>query len=359
MATAERYAFNPDYAIPPGATLKEVLESRGISQAELATRMGMADKTISQIINGIAPISFDTAYKLELVLGIAASFWNRLELAYRERLTLADETQKLNADVSWLKEVPVKELVERRLIEPTNDKAVLVRRLLEFFGVSSVEAWRGVLAGSAIQFRGGRSHSKYPGYVAAWRRIGVLQAQEIQTEPFDAQEFYKALDLVRSLTTRHAKTWFTELTSICAKAGVCVVLTKEIPRASVSGSARWLTKDKALIQLSLKYKSDDQIWFSFFHEAGHILNHGKKDLFVDYGFCEDDPLEKEANAFARNMLIPPEFEKHLPHLTNNARVRKFASDIGVAPGIVVGRLHHDELVPRHKFHELIARVDWE
>jgi addiction module HigA family antidote len=359
MATAERYAFNPDYAIPPGATLKEVLDSKGISQAELAIRMGMADKTISQIINGIAPISFDTAYKLELVLGIAASFWNRLELAYRERLTLADETQKLNAHVAWLKELPVKELVQRHLVEPTNDKAVMVRRLLEFFGVSSVEAWRGVLAGAAIQFRGGKSHSKYPGYVAAWRRIGVLQAQEIQTEAFDAQDFGKALDSVRAVTMRPATKWFTELTSICAKAGVCVVLTKEIPRASVSGSARWLTKDKALIQLSLKYKSDDQIWFSFFHEAGHILNHGKKDLFVDYGYSEDDALEREANDFARNKLIPPEFEKYLPHLTNSARIRKFASDIGVSPGIVVGRLHHDQLAPRHKFQDLIARVDWE
>ena len=358
MATAARYAFNPDYATPPGATLKEVLESKGISQAELATRMGMADKTISQIINGIAPISFDTAYKLELVLGIAASFWNRLELAYREKLTLAEETQKLKADIAWLKEVPVKELIERRLVEPADDKAVLVRRLLEFFGVSSVDAWRGVLAGSAIQFRGGKAHVKLPGYVAAWRRIGVLQAQNISTEQFDAQEFVKALGAVRLLTMQPATKWFAELTSICARAGVAVVLTREIPRASISGAARWLTKDKALIQLSLKYKSDDQIWFSFFHEAGHILKHGKKDLFVDYGYSEDDPLEREANEFARNTLIPSEFARHLPHLTNGARIRKFASDIGIAPGIVVGRLHHDQLAPHHKFHDLIAKVDW-
>jgi addiction module HigA family antidote len=359
MATDKRYAFNPDYALPPGATLKEVLESKGISQSELATRMGMADKTISQIINGVAPVTFDTAYKLELVLGIPASFWNRMELAYREKATLVAETEKLKADVAWLKEVPVKELVERQCIAPTDDKALLVRRLLEFFGVSSVDAWRGVLAGAAIQFRGGEAQDKYPGFVAAWRRIGVLQAQRIETEKFDAQEFGKALAAARSLTMQPASKWFTELTALCAAAGVAVVLTKEIPRASISGAARWLNKDKALIQLSLKYKSDDQIWFTFFHEACHILKHGKKEVFVDYGYSEEDELEREANEFARNTLIPPEFSRHLPHLNSAARIRKFANDIGVSPGLGVGRLHHDQLVPRTKFHELKARVDWE
>ena len=303
MATQDRYPFNPDYAIAPGATLKESLESKGISQAELAARMGMADKTISQIINGIAPISFDTAYKLELVLGIPASFWNRLESAYREKLTLAEETGKLKADSEWLKELPVKELIERQYVEPTDDKAVLVRRLLEFFGVGSVDAWRAVLGGAVIQFRGGESHLKYPGYVAAWRRIGVLQAQQIETEKFDAQEFGKVIAAARELTTRPDSSWFTNLTTMCATAGVAVVLTKEIPRASISGAARWLTKDKALIQLSLKYKADDQFWFTFFHEAAHILKHGKKEVFVDYGFSEDDILSAKQTSLQETCLF--------------------------------------------------------
>ena len=123
MAAAKRYAFNPDYATPPGATLKEMLEESGMAQSELATRMGMAEKTVSQIINGVAPISFDTAYKLEMVLGTPAHFWNRLEQAYREKATLSAEMRELKADIAWLEEVPVKELVERDLVEDTKDKA--------------------------------------------------------------------------------------------------------------------------------------------------------------------------------------------------------------------------------------------
>ncbi len=312
MATAKKYAFAPDYAIAPGATLKEVLETKGISQSDLAARMGMADKTISQIINGIAPISFDTAYKLELVLGISASFWNHLELAYREKLTFAEETEKLKADIDWLKEIPVAELIERQYVKPSSDKSILVRESLEFFGVSSVDAWRNVLANSVVQFRGGESHDKHPGYVAAWRRLGVLDAREIKTEPFNAQDFVRALRDVRRMTTKPTSEWVVAMPLACAAAGVAVVLTPEIPKASISGAARWLTKDKALIQLSLKYKTDDQFWFTFFHEACHILKHGKKQAFVDYGYSNVDDDEREANEFARDFLIPHEYAHRLP-----------------------------------------------
>lgn len=359
MATAEQYKFDPDYVSPPGATLKEVLESMGISQSDLAARMGMTDKTISQIINGIAPITVDTAYKLELVLGIPASFWNRLELAYRERLTHIEETSKLQADIAWLKEVPVAELVERGFVEPSKDKLGLVRQLLEFFGVSSVEAWRNVLRDSEIQYRGGAAHKKYPGYVAAWRRIGVLQAQEVATEPFDAQEFIKALKKVRSMTTTTASEWTEAMPPVCAAAGVAVVLTPEIPGASISGAARWLTKDKALIQVSLKYKTDDQIWFSFFHEAGHILKHGKKQVFIDYGYSNDDAAEREANEFARDFLIPPEYAHRLPQLVRNRTlVKEFATELRISPGIVVGRLQHDGLLYPSAFNNLKRKFEW-
>jgi addiction module HigA family antidote len=358
MATAKQHKFNPDYAAPPGDTLREVLEERGMAQSELAERMGMADKTISQIMNGIAPITVDTAYKLELVLGIPATFWNRMELAYRELQTKVEETEKLESEIAWLKEVPVKELIEREQIQPTKDKSLLVRQMLEFFGVSSVEAWRTVLKGAAVQFRGGEAHDRYPGYVAAWRRLGVLAAQEIKTEPFNAQEFMAALQKARGVTTEPADSWEARLVELCAPAGVAVVLTPEIPKASVSGAARWIG-DKAVIQLSLKYKTDDQFWFSFYHEAGHILKHGKKRVFVDYGYSNDDEEEREANEFARDILIPKRYASRLPLLVKSrALIKAFAQEIGIAPGIVVGRLQHDKIIYPAAYSDLKEKIEW-
>jgi addiction module HigA family antidote len=358
MATTE-HAFQPDYATPPGTTLKEVLEERGLSQSDFAARMGMAEKTVSQIINGIAPITVETAYKLELVLGIPASFWNRMELAYREYLTRVEEATKLEADISWLKELPVAELIKRKCISATPDKSHLVRQLLEFFGVSSVQAWRDVLSRSAVQFRGGEAHQKHPGYVAAWRRLGVLSAQDLETAQFNAQEFLRVLRAVRAMSTKSARDWSVEIKTVCAAAGVAVALIKEIPNAAVSGAARWLTKDKAMIQVSLKYGTDDQFWFTFFHECGHILKHGKRQSFIDYGYSDDDEEEREANEFARDLLIPVSEAHKLPLVAKSrALVKDFAQRIGVSPGIVVGRLQHDKLLYQSAFNDLKRKYEW-
>jgi HTH-type transcriptional regulator/antitoxin HigA len=101
---------------------------------------------------------------------------------------------------------------------------------------------------------------------------------------------------------------------------------------------------KALIQLSFRYKSDDHLWFTFFHEIGHVLRHGKGDVWIEAtSLPADDPREAEADKFSRDVLIAPRAAKELPGLKTDDAVKRFADRIGVAPGIVVGRLQHDEL----------------
>lgn len=85
-------------AIPPGATIKEQLEDRGMSQKEFASRMGMTEKQISHLINGEVLLTCDVAYRLELVLGLPARFWNNLEAIYREKIAQAEAENALDAD---------------------------------------------------------------------------------------------------------------------------------------------------------------------------------------------------------------------------------------------------------------------
>ena len=355
---AKKYPFQPDYAVPPGATLKETLEVKGLSQADLARRTGLTEKTVSQIVNGIASITYETAEKLELVLGVPASFWNTRERSYREALVRIEESKRLEKDVHWLKELPLAELIDREYLQKGSEPRSLVRQALRFFGVSSVEAWRNTWAAPAAQYRGQVAQNKRPGYLAAWLRIGEIQADAIATSPFDAAEFKRVLAEVRRLTVTTANEWTDKIAALCAPAGVAAVFTREIPSAGVSGATRWLTKDKALIQLSLKYKSDDQLWFTFFHEAGHILLHGKKQVFVEYGISDATAEEQEANAFARDTLIPRAHEHRLPHLKTRAQIREFADSLGIAPGVVVGRLQRDDLVFKSAFNDLKRKLAW-
>jgi HTH-type transcriptional regulator / antitoxin HigA len=353
-----KYPYQPDYAVAPGTTIRDTLEEKGLSQADLALRTGLAEKTVSQIINGIAPISYETAEKLELVLGVPASFWNARERSYRETLVKIEEAKNLEKDVDWLHDIPLAILIERGCIQESNDKRSLVREALRFFGVSSVEAWHNTWRVPAAQYRGQAVQAKRPGYVAAWLRIGEIQAQGLETKPFNASEFRRILSEVRKLTATPAADWTRKVCELCAPAGVAVVFTKEIPNAGVSGATRWVTKDKALIQLSLKYKSDDQLWFTFFHEAGHILLHGKKQVFVEFGISNATNEEQEANLYARDVLIPPEYQHRLPYLKTRTLIQDFARSVGIAPGIVVGRLQHDDLVFKSAFNDLKRKLAW-
>lgn len=354
---SKKHTFAPDYAVAPGATLKETLEVKGISQSDFAARTGLAEKTISQIVNGVAPVTYETAEKLELALGIPASFWNQREMTYRASLLRLEANQQHEASIAWLSELPIKSLLQYSFLSKTKEKAELVRKALCFFGVSSVEAWRKTWATACVQFRGGDAAKKRLGYAATWLRLGEITAERAECKPFDAGIFRQALAEIRSFTALPAAEWVDKLKAACAEAGVVVALIPEIPGASISGATRWITPTKVLIQLSLKYKSDDQIWFSFFHESGHVLHHGKKSIFIEDG-KRDSLEEREADAFARDFLIPKAAANQLPFLKSKAAIKEFARQIGVSQGIVVGRLHYDGLLDRSFCNDLKVKYKW-
>jgi Zn-dependent peptidase ImmA (M78 family) len=168
---------------------------------------------------------------------------------------------------------------------------------------------------------------------------------EIDTEPFDSKRFRAALTEARALTRLEPRRALRRLRALSAKAGVAIVFLPDIGKTRACGAARWLTPQKALIQLSDRFKADDQFWFSFFHEAAHLLLHSKKELFVseDGAATASDEEEQEANAFAARQLIPRRFERELRQLRTDRDVIDFADELGIAPGIVVGRLHNEGL----------------
>jgi HTH-type transcriptional regulator / antitoxin HigA len=359
MSSTTTNQFLHDYAVPPGETLLDTIEALGMSQAELAERTGRPKKTINEIIKGKAPITPETALQLERVLGVPARFWNNLENNYRETIARLAEQERLYAHVAWLNEIPVTALVRLGWIKPFTDKVQQLQELLSYFGVASPEQWRELWSGDTqIAYRESPVFKSDPGAVSAWLRKGELIAKGIACKPFEAALFRVALQAVRSLTTQPPEVFQTEVKRLCAEAGVAVVFVRELPKMRTSGATWWLTPTKAVILLSLRYKSDDQLWFSFFHEAGHILLHGKKDVFI-----EDDnegAKETEANRFAAEMLIPG---KKLQNFVQTSRlskeaIAKFAAEIGLAPGIVVGRLQHDGRLPHTHCNDLKRRLAW-
>ncbi len=352
-----RYVYTPDYAVPPGQTLQETIDSLGIDQRELALRTGLSPKHINQIIKGVASITQDTAIRLERVTGVPARMWNALEANYREQQARLAERARLQRDLEWLDTIPTRELTHRGAIKAEIDPVSLLEEVLRFFGVADVDAWREGWGIPQFAFRKSLTFKGEPGAMAAWLRLCELEAQEIACEPFERSRFKTAVESIRGLTVQEPEAFAPAMIDVCRRSGVSLALVPEIKGAPVNGAAKWLTADKAMIGLNLRGKSNDRFWFTFFHEAGHILNDSKKETYIDVDY-EDDPREQGANQFAAAILIPPEYTSQLPELHAYRAVMRFARSIGIAPGIVVGRLQREGIVPYSHLNRLKVRLEW-
>lgn len=347
--------FAPDWVSPPGDTILDIAEERGWTQVELAQRLGYSEKHMSQLINGKVPITFDAAQRLERVVGSTINFWVALEANYQKHKARLEAADRHAGWVPWLEELPLKELMACGAIPKqrlnSKNKPAVVESCLRFFGVATPDEWRIHYGGMQVAFRRSRAEQSDVGAISAWLRLGEQQAEKLDGPKYDKARFEKALHTIRGLTSEQPEIFEPQMRKLLHEAGVLLVLVPAIPRAHVSGVARWLSPTRPLIQLSLYGKTNDKFWFSFFHEAAHILLHAnskeeKKSIFLDdpNAAHTDDPREHEANEWSRNWLIPSQHLQSLASLKTKAAVIDFAQRIGVHPGIVVGRLQHDKLI---------------
>jgi addiction module HigA family antidote len=359
--------YRPDRVSPPGETLQEVLDKRQMSQADLAARTGRPRKTINEIIKGKTAITPETALQFERVLGVPASFWNNLERNYREHLARQGEEEALEGSAWWLERIPYRELIRRGYIEERASKVGLVRAVLNFFGVASPAEWETVFAVPQRGYRRSAAFTSETGALAAWLRIGELEAQGIECRPFDRERFEAALREARALTVQASEKYLRRLKEICASAGVAVVYVPELSGCRAYGATRWLSPTKALIQLSLRGQRNDFFWFTFFHEAAHLLFHGKRLTFVegkpdkDTGAEYDGESDEEAQAdrYAADVLIPPgslEPFRTKRGIVSAEQVLWKAKELGIAPGILVGRLQYEGWLKRSHLNSLRVKV---
>lgn len=347
--------FAPDWVLAPGESVLDLAEERGWTQGELAQRLGYSEKHISQLINGKVPITVDAAQRLERVLGSSMDFWLKLEANYQQHKARLEATERHACWISWLDELPVKELMSSGAIAKARidakNKPSIVESCLCFFGVASPEEWRGHYGGMQVAFRRSRDEQSDVGAISAWLRLGEQVAEKLDGPKYDKARFENALSEIRGLTCTAPEFFEPRMRELLRDAGVLLALVPAIPRAHVSGVARWLNPTRPLIQLSLYGKTNDKFWFTFFHEAAHILLHAdskeaKKSIFLDDPNANHspDPREQEANQWAGNVLIPQEYSHALGTLRTKEAVRAFATSIGIHPGIVVGRLQHDHII---------------
>jgi HTH-type transcriptional regulator/antitoxin HigA len=340
------HPYEPDFVTPPGEILEEKLEELGMSQAELAERVGRTKKTVNEIIKAKAPLLPETAIQLERVLGIPARFWTNAEANYRQFLARQDETRRLAEQREYLKELPIAQLVKAGRLPKRPDAVSRLRDVLQFFGVASLDALFQIGKDKCLAFRQSAAHQVDHYALLAWLRIGELEAQKIQCAPYDPKKFRRALQSIRGLCNISVPEAAPQMGRACAESGVALVFVPEISGCRAWGVTQWVSPEKAILQLSLRGKTDDQFWFTFFHEAAHILLHPKKDIYVEMD-NEQDEREQEANAFARDILIPPRDWKSVAYARprSASEIRNWAARLAIPAGVLVGRLQHERMLP--------------
>ncbi len=358
MASKTIYKFEPDYTVSPGEVLEETLEARGIKKGDFASRCDLSSKTISLIINGKAPVTPETAIMFERVLGVSSLIWLGLESEFSLKKAKKEQENTIAKKIINLKRFPIKELVSRRYIIKTNNKLNVADNLLDFYAVGSFGALDNQINFYSERFRHSPAFKSSPEALSSWIRMAEVYADNIESEPYNRNKFIKALKEIREMTTNSPIECIPEIKRLLKESGVVFAIIPELKDVHLSGATKWISKNKALMILSLRYKTNDHFWFSLFHEAAHILLHGKKEIFIDEVIVNNTLEELEANKFASDILISPkQYEKLSGVRFTKELIVSFASQINVAPGIVVGRLQHDKKIPPSHMNGLKEKLD--
>lgn len=340
--------FKPDLAIHPGKTLEETLVVFGMTQTDLAKRTGLTPKTINEIVKEKISISPETAIKLASVFGTSPTFWNNLERQYQETAARLELEERLVKEIHELSKFPYENLLKEGCVADTKERKERVRSLLEFFGVSSLVFVSGIFDFKRVAFRQsphGKNISEEN--LVSWIKCGEAKGRQIEMkEKFDKEALNALLPSLRELTREPFEYAYKKAVELCASAGVAFVIVPHFESTYVNGATRYFLGGRALVQLSMRNPWQDIFWFTFFHEIGHILKHGKKMEFIEYESPEykmGDKDEEEADDFAQKVLIKEkdfnDFKKKQDF--SLASVKKFADQIKVDPGIVGGRLAHE------------------
>ena len=335
-------------AVPPGATIREQLEIRGMSQREFAQRMGLTEKHISRLINGKVELTPDVALRLESVLGAPASFWNNLEAIYREQIARVNTENELEKDIAIAQKFPYSEMAKLGWVTATRKIEERVENLRSFFEVARL----GILddlrvPGIAYRKAGENSESDYA--LAAWAQKARLDARNIPTSPINIEKLCSVISDIRALTTETPDVFCPELRRILGECGIAIVFLPHIGGSFLHG-ATFTDGNHIVVGLTVRGRDADRFWFSLFHELCHII--------AGHILCNPnaDPAKQEAQAdqFARDTLISEEdYNRFLKsNCKNKAAIVRFAKEIGIAPGIVVGRLQKENIIPYNWHNDL-------
>lgn len=354
--------FEPRWVAPPGATVLDLMRGRHMAIGQLASEVHKDPTVVSRFLHGIEPLTPDWAESLARIVGASTAFWLRREEMYRSDLKrLCHEASFHISDLA--NTLPLKDMVRFGWIEKGESEDETAMNACAFLGVVTTESfqlrYQDLLSSGA--YRASSAFATQPSAVAVWLRQGEIAASAVDCDPWDSGKLRSSIDAIRALTREPDPAVFLpKLEALLADCGVALVIARAPSGCRASGAARFLNTGKGVIQLSFRYLSDDQFWFTLFHEIGHMLLHAKDGLMLEMDHKQKSSAESEADDFAINTLfakVGPEALRSID--TTKYEIARLARKAGVSSGLVVGQLQAMARIPYKHFNYMKVRYEWE
>jgi plasmid maintenance system antidote protein VapI len=339
-----------------------IMKERHLSNSAFSALIDLPLPQTEQLLAGEIRITDDLANRLPKTLGSSPQFWLAREKQYRDDLQRYLDNSEPRQSV-WLAKLPTRDMRNFGWIEATSTRrAELFDECLDFFGVGSILEWESLQSQTReVLFRTSPAFEAKIGATSAWLRQGEKQAVAYENREFDRNALIAILPELKKLTIiSNPRLFFPTLQSLCRSAGVLVEIVKAPDGCRASGAIKFSEKGSALVLLSLRFRSDDHFWFTFFHELGHLILHHHMKINIDEGVANDDRQEIEADEFSINTLLPK-------HWIDNYAQKKWtwklivrtAVKAGVSPGIVVGQLQNRGAIDFNNFNYLKRKFQFD
>jgi HTH-type transcriptional regulator / antitoxin HigA len=339
---------------PPGRILMRELEARGWTQKDLAEITGRPIQTINEIVQAKKQITPETALELAEAFGTSAEFWTNLEIGYRLHQARKEKQEHEIGRKSKLYSLaPISELVKRGWIPVTDSLEELEKQVCDFFGIESIDESPKV----AINFRCAQERSPEEIAQLAWaKRVERVVSQQTVGQ-FDRERLEAAIPSILACA-EHLED-MRKVPELLRSLGVYFAIVPHLSKTYLDGAAFYLD-GHPVVTLTLRYDRIDSFWFTLMHELGHIVAGHQGSYLDDLGNLALTDEEKEANQLAADWLIDPlalqDFVVKTQSQFSRKTIEDFAQGKKRLPGIVLGHLHNEKLVPHKNLRAMLVKV---
>lgn len=254
-------------AVPPGMTIKEVLEDHHMTQKELAARLGLSEKHISKLINGEVPLTQDVAIRLERVLDIEASFWNGLEAAYRESILKVEYENSIDEEINFAKPFGYAKLARLGIVPETKKAAEQVNNLQKFFEVASLKNVSNDMVMPLVYENIKDMEPAKKSAIYTLVQITKGQARFVEVNPYNAELLETFIPKIKDLSSEPLIGVKEPLKDMLAACGVIIVFLPIID--NITSTCITYSKGNSIV-LGIPTDDSDAFW-TLLGEALHNL----------------------------------------------------------------------------------------